>query len=115
MALRKVSCALCGVEFETEENAKHYCSVKCRRRANAKRAREQRGLLRRFTCAWCGNEFLSTRKRKYCKADCRLMANGKILPRTKKTEKPKMTLEQIAKAAREEGLSYGEYVKKYNL
>lgn len=114
MALRKVTCALCGNEFETEKNAKHYCSVKCRRRAQAKRDKERRGL-RTFTCAWCGNEFLSTRKRKYCKADCRLMANGKILPRTKKTEKPKMTIEQIAKASREEGLSYGEYVRKYRL
>lgn len=114
MALRKVNCALCGVEFETEQNAKQYCSVKCRRRAQAKMSKERRGL-RTFTCAWCGCEFLSIRKRRYCSVAHRLMANGRLLPKPMEREKPKMTIEEIAKASREEGLSYGEYVRKYKL
>lgn len=109
---RTLYCPVCNTEFVTDKNAKKYCSAKCRRKANNQSAKKS--TLREFLCAWCGDSFMSMRRKKYCSKECRLYANGRLIKRrVKKT--PSLTLEQVAILSREAGLSYGQYVQKYQL
>ena len=109
---RTLHCPVCNKEFTTDKNAKKYCSAKCRRKANTQRAMKNN--LREFMCAWCGETFMSARRKKYCCKQCRLYANGRLVKR-KKVTKPQLTLEQVAILSREAGLSYGQYVQKFQL
>ncbi len=110
---RTLSCPVCNREFTTDQNAKKYCSAKCRRKANAQRA--NKNSLREFSCAWCGESFMSVRRKKYCSKECRLYANGRLVKRKKTFKKPELSLSQVAFLSREAGLSYGQYVQKYQL
>lgn len=110
---RTLHCPVCNREFTTDKNAKKYCSAKCRRKANAQRAR--RNNLREFTCAWCGDSFLSLRRKKYCSKECRLYANGRLTKSKKIHKAPALSIEQVAVLSREAGLSYGQYVQKFQL
>jgi len=109
---RTLCCPVCNKEFTTDKNAKKYCSARCRRKANAQRAMKNN--LREFMCAWCGETYMSPRRKKYCSKECRLYANGRLISR-KKVTKPTLSLEQVAILSREAGLSYGQYVQKYQL
>lgn len=113
MALRKLVC-ICGKTFVTENNAQKHCSTKCRRVAAANRKKNT--ILTEQICDFCGEIFSYPRKKKYCSDVCCSKANGRgtsYNPNTKGT--PSMTIEQVARASREEGLSYGQYVAKYRL
>ena len=110
---RILHCPVCNKEFETDKNAKKYCSAKCRRKANNQSARKN--TLREFFCGWCGDTFLSVRRKKYCSKECRLYANGRLVKRKKAKKAPTLSLEQVAILSREAGLSYGQYVQKYQL
>ena len=55
------------------------------------------------------------RRKKYCSKECRLYANGRLIKRKKVHSAPALTLEQVAILSREAGLSYGQYVQKYQL
>lgn len=77
-------------------------------------------------CKFCGKEFITTGKAKYCSLDCRILAtrkktakrrlspmnydeNGIKLPR--KPSKPKENnLVELAMKARLAGMSYGQYI-----
>lgn len=111
---RTLQCPVCGKEFTTDQNAKKYCSARCRRKANQLKARKD--VLQEYSCAWCGDTFLSMRRKKYCSKECRLYANGRIT-RRKKEEPiiPALSLSQVALLSREAGLSYGKYVQKFQL
>lgn len=111
--IRKLICPVCQEEFVTDRNAQVYCSARCRRRMEAKKKRDSKPTIRTFTCDWCGKEFLSDRRKKYCSKECRFRANGRG-PKKKKVP-PKMSLEEIARASREAGLTYGQYVAKMGL
>jgi len=58
---------------------------------------------------------MSVRRKKYCSKDCRLYANGRLIKRPKVRKGPVLSLEQVAILSREAGLSYGQYVQKYQL
>ena len=109
---RKLICPRCGKEFEKESNAQKYCSAKCRRAAN-KHPKPMK--VEKYTCDWCGKDFLSERRKKYCSKECRLYANGRLKKKRKAKSKPALTLEEVAVLSREAGLSYGEYCVKHNL
>ena len=111
--MRTLTCPVCNREFTTDQNAKKFCSAKCRRKYNAQRARKNN--LREFICGWCGDNFLSDRRKKYCSKECRLYANGRIGKRKSAPKKPMLSLEQVALLSREAGLSYGQYVHKFQL
>ena len=112
----KAICPVCGKEFERTHSAQVYCSRKCRQiNANVKGYVPMSKPLKDMTCKWCGSVFQAAYKRKYCTITCRDIANGSVRQKPAEREEPKMTLEQIAVASREEGLSYGEYVRKYGL
>jgi hypothetical protein len=108
---RKLICPICGKEFVTDKNAKRYCSVKCRKKANSK---PKPMTVKKLKCDWCGEEFLSERRKKYCCKDCRLYANGRLKKREPKPKKV-LSIEEVAVLSREAGMSYGEYVRKYNI
>lgn len=109
---RILVCPVCGKKFSTDKNAVKYCSPGCRRKAN--RAPALVGE-REFVCAWCGGSFSAHRKRKYCSGECRLSANGRYAKREKSEKKSVLTLSQVAFLSREAGMSYGEYVCRYQI
>lgn len=108
---RKLICPRCGKEFETESNAQKYCSAKCRRAANKQKKPKK---VEKYTCNWCGKDFLSERRKKYCSKECMLYVNRRLKKRKPKPEKG-MSIEEIAALSREAGMSYGEYCVKHNL
>ena len=110
---RTLHCPVCNKEFVTDKNAKKYCSARCRRKANLQSAKKN--TVKEFSCAWCGDTFVSMRRKKYCSKECRLYANGRLIKRKKVHSAPALTLEQVAILSREAGLSYGQYVQKYQL
>lgn len=103
-------CPVCNKAF-IGANSATYCSAKCRKTA-AKKRKQKEIAERRLTCAYCGAVFQSAKKRKYCEL-CQEKDRRKRKPRER--VKPKLYIEDIAKLSRGEGLSYGEYVKKYGL
>lgn len=107
-----IQCRNCGKEFVREKNSQKYCSVQCR---DEYYKRENRNLTNKYECKWCGVEFKSLRKRKYCCDRCRLKANGRLLSVPKKKAKNFMSIEEVARASREAGLSYGLYVAQMGL
>lgn len=111
---KKMICKHCGKEFISTKIAQKYCSPECRRKANKKKAMG----VREFTCEWCGLKFMSDRARKYCCDKCRDNAHNdrwhkKKTPKIK--NKPKLSIEEVAALAKEEGLTYGQYCAKHGL
>ena len=102
-------CKTCGKQFVSFSNGQKYCSEECRR-AYYKQPLGKRT----FECAFCGNSFEADARRKYCSAECRIKSEASAKKRSKR-KKPKLSLNQVAKFCREEGLSYGRYVAKYGL
>ena len=59
-----------------------------------------------LTCLRCDKKFRSITHTKYC-PECK---RKNVLTKT-----PDVTIEEAVKLSRDEGLSYGKYVAKYNL
>ena len=100
-------CKMCGKEFERTHNAQTHCSVECRKKYTRKNCVP----LKPFTCSWCGVVFEAKARRTYCTHECRKRASGI----GKRETKYNFALGNIAKLAREAGLSYGQYVAKMGL
>lgn len=72
-------------------------------------------------CPVCGRKFCDNRK-KYCTHKCMKRANylqgkerkEKLEKEIKEKEKKSNALELIAKAAKEAGMTYGQYVAQHN-
>lgn len=108
------ACNWCGNVFAPTHNRQTYCSADCAKEMYKARIYKTERVL---VCECCEKEFTAMRKRTYCSNECRYEANGrkrKQKPKSKKT-KPKYTLAQVNALARSEGLSYGQYMAKYNL
>lgn len=122
--MSKHNCAVCGKLFDGERNSR-YCSKECiaeAKREAHKRLLKERGGLNMgdiITCPTCGKNFqYSSSRKRYCSVECqrkaqRTKTGEKTLPRPRK--KRAKTMAEIARAAREEHMSYGEYVNKYRL
>lgn len=104
----KAICPECGKEFERTYNAQRFCSAECRQKYSNKKS-----TLFHLNCAWCGKAFTYDRKKRYCSEECKLIANNKKKPIKRKA--PSMTAGEIGAMARQEGLSYGQFVAKYGL
>lgn len=78
-------------------------------------------MLKEKTCPICGNFFTGRPNKIYCSAKCRIKSDNKRL--SKERKKPKvneckgkikaLSLEEINRRARAEGLTYGQYMAKY--
>ena len=100
-------CPICKNNFETDRNAKMYCSDECLKISKRKSERT-------FVCENCEKEFKSIRKRKFCTPTCRDYSAGRV-PVKKGKKKKTASLSDILTKAKEEGLTYGQYVAKYKL
>lgn len=105
-------CKRCGKEFTTEKNAQKFCSNRCCNNYHHLGAKQTE-----FTCAYCGKQFTSSIKKKYCSVDCRerLYRQERKKARKKPKSKNFKSLVEVAIASREAGLSYGQYVAKMGL
>lgn len=78
------------------------------------------------TCVMCGNIFVGRPNKKYCSAECRNKGAAEYnRKRSEERQKPKveskkrksklgsLSIEQINRRARAEGLTYGQYMAKY--
>ena len=110
---REETCGQCGKVFVTTNHNQKYCSVECRDKAYKEKPYKPLGT-RVFECEFCGELFEADAKRRFCTPECRRKAEqGK--KKIRKPKKPKLSLIDVAKLCREEGLSYGQYVAKYGL
>lgn len=104
-------CPTCNEKFITTSGNARYCSKACKYGEIKRKRLEEKP--QEFNCAWCGETFVSSRKRKYCCKECRLTANGRKL--SKKSIKPNNitliegSLADVNQKARDAGLSYGHY------
>lgn len=103
-------CKRCGREFTTEKNAQKFCSKYCTTKYLSFGAKQTE-----FKCAFCGKNFTSQKKKKYCSDQCRLKANGRLKNKKKADSKPKnfMSIEEVARESRKLGISAGEYMQKF--
>lgn len=111
-------CPECGKEFTAKSNRQIYCSAKCCNKFNHKLNQIH---VTSYTCAHCGKAFKSNQRKKYCSYECCVKANTKTKKRrtiySNKAQKSRKTfmplsLPQINKLAREQGLTYGQYMAK---
>lgn len=96
---RKKICKVCGKEFVKNKKSWVYCSDECRQRDKKSHTFE-------LECQCCHRIFKSSIDiKKFCTAKCRRTG----------VKKKVMSMEEVAKRAREEGITYGEYVAKYRV
>lgn len=102
-------CKYCGKEFTTKYNAKVYCNENCAKNFYFFGAKQTE-----FECKYCGKTFTSDRKKKYCSVQCQSRANyrRKVSQKNKKN-KPKVSIEEVAKKSKEMHVTAGEYMAKY--
>ena len=112
MSVREIQCPVCGKVFARTYNAQKFCSIKCRDKAYRNSRAPKRVVLE---CLWCGKEFETDRRRKYCCDKCRQKANNSLKRKPAPRKKVNLTLAKINELARAEGLNYGQYVAKYGL
>lgn len=76
-------------------------------------------MLREKRCTICGKKFLGRPNRMYCSPACRAKSQSKAYKEEqeskvkKKSETRILSIEEINRRARAEGLSYGQYMAKY--
>ncbi len=102
-------CSYCNAKFTTEINSKKYCRKQCAVLA----ARKKRGIPnRKFLCLWCGQIFKAARKRDFCDVPCRNGYKKQLgIYLKKETKIPvKITVNDVAKECKVQGISYGKYV-----
>lgn len=77
----KVKCSYCGKTFIADRSDKKYCSIKCRRAANGKKARERYKVKHQpvmIKCEACGKDTVRiSGNSKYCKECSKLIAGVK--------------------------------------
>lgn len=121
MYLKK--CKVCGKEFGTDNQQEQMCSEECKQerkreiaRDFAKRNREIEKIVESNIekhCAYCGKVFHSpTKRKKYCCNLCMRSAHQEksAVAKDRRREKPAKSLTEIAREAKEHGMSYGSYV-----
>jgi predicted nucleic acid-binding Zn ribbon protein len=96
-------CIVCGKTFK-RKTYERTCSEECKKVLMKKDE---------VVCKTCGKPFLPTKEhRKFCSAKCKEKA--KYVPKEKKPKLlKKISISEIAREAREKGLSYGKYVEQY--
>lgn len=99
--LVKTTCKVCGSEF-TGNIGSRYCSPECKKQGKLITTRKHRDIEReqrlatpkqpvKCTCAQCGQEFESSRKKRYCSRECQLEVKrikAEVYNRTKAKLRP---------------------------
>lgn len=99
-------CVICGKEFVHKNPRAMTCSDECRL---AKKRADNMNVEQ--VCVYCGKKFIGSVSQTYCSDECR--AKGKAMRMHKQKSISTMKrLNEIAKEASRNGLSYGEYVAR---
>ncbi len=94
-------CKVCGKKFIKSVSFRAFCSQECR-----DEVKKNSSNLSERECECCHKIFKTAIEDKlFCSARCRKIGKKKKI----------MSIEDVARAAREEGITYGEYVTKHNL
>ncbi len=122
--MNEQKCVICGKPFDGSRNKKycsHECALKARRETHKRQLKERggRNVGDIITCPTCGKNFLySSGHKKYCCVECKnkaqKMRTDEAAPARPRKKRAK-TIVDIIRAAKAEGLSYGEYVSKYGV
>jgi len=101
-------CPYCSSTFSSDVNSRKYCTKKCAKLALKRR----RGKSERCLCQWCGQVFTAKRKKKFCNFNCQNTYLRKLgILQMKVTKIPvKITINDVARESKKEGLTYGRYV-----
>ena len=102
---KEVKCPECGKMFVRRNGRHEYCSIECRRKSYVKPTRLY------YHCEQCGVTFEEGRLTPYCSDKCKREAEGK--PVKKATRKKVLSLDEVVRLAKAEGLTYGQYIVKY--
>lgn len=119
-----MKCKYCGKPFKPISVVQEYCSKECRlivnrERAKANQKKYREGSRTEKNCACCGNPFVvTTHSRIYCSEECyksmKAILRKKDKPK-KKSKKKVASLRDMAKEAREHGMTYGQYVAQIEM
>jgi predicted nucleic acid-binding Zn ribbon protein len=122
------TCLNCGNEFKYRfRSSEKFCSTVCCHNYH----RKKRRISANKVCVVCGKK-LTGQQSKYCSAECRYQAqlqrqrSANLIeykkpraeatpPKKRSRPRKKLSIADINKLAREEGLNYGQYVAKYGL
>lgn len=108
---KEKKCPVCGKIFGTEGKArKTYCSVECREKHYAKVKKSKLY----FQCEYCGTPFKEGSTNPYCSDECQNMYSSGRVKNTGRKKKA-LSIVDISKRAKAEGMTYGQYVVKYGL
>ena len=98
-------CDLCGLKYIPSERTRFFCA-ECLE-------------ITSISCKWCGKTITRHGNTNYCSSKCRLLAQAEKKRNSTKSakkriaeEKRKNSLSEVAKRARECGLTYGQYMAK---
>lgn len=120
--MTELRCQICGKPFFGNTRSCKYCSEACRQEADRRHGREYYAKNRQkplpmIICLECNKPFPAERHAKYCPECKRAKAKAeynelmKYMPkRARPQPKPKLSVSQIDKLAREAGMSYGHYI-----
>jgi hypothetical protein len=99
---RLVICPICGIDFNSDNPTKIYCSPECAERGHKKAVRKY---YNRTGPERINNAVVAEQKFRQEAAE----------KRRRRAKKPDVSIEDIAVMARKEHLTYGQYVAKYGL
>lgn len=105
----KRKCLMCGKEFLKKCNSQKYCSEECRLKDYYKKKNPEKEII----CECCGKTFITHCKKKYCSEKCRRIANSPSKKPSKRNSRKRnnfISLNDMARIARENGISYGQLV-----
>ena len=107
MKLTKI-CPYCNTRFSTEINSRKYCRKQCALLASRKKTTASKKCL----CLWCGQVFKAARKRKFCNPSCRTGYKNQLGIYLKKEIRVpvKISVNDVARECKTQGISYGKYV-----
>lgn len=116
-----IECKCCGKPFEPLSVVQEYCSKECRMIVNRERAKVNQKKYREGyvkpikKCAYCGSDFVyNIHNKQYCSKECAYAFKLKSEKEERKAHKTKpkkgKTVRDIAREAREHGMTYGKYV-----
>jgi len=101
-------CPYCNTRFVAKSNAKKYCRKQCALLASRRKTPASKKCL----CLWCGQVFKAARRRKFCAKACRsgYLAQLGIYLKKEVRIPVRITVNDVAKQSRIQGISYGKYV-----
>lgn len=103
---KEVKCPECGKIFERRGSSHRFCCIECRKKATARELTKHLY----YQCVYCGIGFEKGRETPYCSDECKRKAEGKP---PKARRKKVLSIDEVVRLAKAEGLTYGQYIVKY--